>query len=65
MDNMRDMCAKGRQAKGERHYRAKLTAVQVIEIRTRDEPCKKLALEYGISGRHIADIIAKKIWRHV
>lgn len=49
-DNMADMVAKGRDAnrRGERHYKAKLTARDVELIRAGDQAVKCLADMYGV-----------------
>lgn len=48
-DNAADMARKGRVARGERHYAAKLTAEQVRAIRTDLRPLRVLAAEYGVT----------------
>lgn len=51
---------------GEWHGRAKLTQVQVDEIRElREEHCvslDKLAMHFGISIRTVRDIVSYRIW---
>lgn len=64
-DNMADAANKGR-LKGEKSGRAKLTEVQVLEIRANWKYTQKqLAVQYGISVPTIKDIIARKIWKHI
>jgi hypothetical protein len=68
-DNVADKTAKGRQARGERHGNAKLTADKVRSIRreyasgisTLDE----LARKYGVSRSHVQNVIKLRCWRHV
>lgn len=67
-DNMSDMVAKNRQAKGEADGNAKLTAVQVREIRHRyalgNVYQYELAAEYGVHLMTIAYIIRRITWKH-
>ena len=53
-----------RRMRGEKHYAAKLTANQVIEIRDQKGkvPQRKLAEQYGVSYGTIADIMAGRKW---
>lgn len=76
-DNMIDCSRKGRNIaqtrpeailRGEAHANAKLTTVQVLEIRRlRSEGVlsRALAQKYGISKRCINDIIARDTWKHL
>ncbi len=70
-DNARDRDSRGRTPKGEAHCRAKLTKLQVQDIRSRYVPrCKvngshALAKEYGLSQSTISEIITRKIWKHL
>lgn len=54
-ENMADRDRKGRgnQARGETHYRAKLTDDQVRLIRASVEPASSLARRYGVSCQHV------------
>jgi hypothetical protein len=55
--------------KGEAHWAAKLTAIQVDEIRRRyangNISQRNLGTEYGISQSHIHLIVTRKLWPHV
>lgn len=68
-ENVHDMHQKNRYPRGEARKRAKLTAVMVIEIRSRYEPrkitVKTLAKEYGVDPALIHRIIQRKAWKHV
>jgi hypothetical protein len=71
-DNMRDKEEKGRgrQPKGEKNGRAKLTETQIREIREKYENEKKItyqkiADEYGVTQTTIGDIINNKRWNHI
>jgi hypothetical protein len=67
-DNMRDRERKGRTARGERGWRARLTAAQVREIRRRralGESETALAIAYGVHSGHIHLIVRRLRWRHV
>lgn len=51
---------------GEKHHNARLTAVEVLEIRSAigvTHAC--LADRYGVSRRHVGDIIARRKWKHL
>lgn len=68
IDNIRDRDAKGRQARGERQSKAKLTEERVVALRlaraagvmTRD-----LAREFGISQWNVCFICQGRGWKHV
>lgn len=76
-DNTLDMVAKGRSgaavhperyARGEQHSCAKLTEVQVIEMRRRyaaGESPSGIARAYRVNYAHMADVVSGKSWRHV
>lgn len=54
--------------RGEDHGRARLTEVQVVEIRRRvasGEVQARLAAEYGVSTTAISRIVRQRYWRHV
>jgi len=68
-DNAQDKNNKGRQSRGEKNGRAKLTARNVLFIRLRYEPrdavfgAKPLAARFNVSDRLIQQIVANKIWK--
>jgi len=65
-ENTRDMVQKNRHHFGEKHYRAKLTASQVSEIRklfTSGTPPKELAAAFGVTTRHIKNIGRGNTWK--
>ena len=74
-DNMQDAQRKGRmsnscgQLRGEAHYRSKLTATNVVEIRTRYRPTivtmPMLASEYGVSRSTIKAVVRRENWKHL
>jgi len=68
-DNMRDAAAKGRLPIGERHVKAKLTATQVREIRTRytagGTTHRQLARDFGCCKTTISHVLAHRVWRDV
>lgn len=69
-DNMRDMCAKGRQnhPRGEDWCTAKLTADQVREARRRraaGEGVRAMAREFGISHTALSQAIRGLTWREL
>ena len=67
-DNAADMAAKGRVARGEQHWGAKLTEENVISIfRCRRDgwTLERLAMQFGVSFQHISDILSRRRWAHV
>ncbi len=65
LDNMRDMCAKGRQLNGEANHNAKLTAVDVLGIRVCGGTASQVAGRYGVSESTISQIRRGETWSHV
>ncbi len=65
--NTQEMFNRGRENRpiGEKHYRAKLTEKEVLEIRKSTASQSDIAFDYGISNQHISDIINKKRWKHL
>lgn len=67
-DNMNDMFAKGRNAKGEKHGCAKLTEADVQKIRTLHKEwwsVKYLSKKFNVTRSTIYLIIHRKIWTHI
>ncbi len=68
-DNIDDKMRKERQAKGETHYKVKLTKEQVIEIRKRyaagNISHRDLATEYHVWKSTISVILNRKTWKHI
>jgi len=81
-DNTQDAVRKGRNMrgdshyfrtrpecvpKGETHYRAKLRAEQVLEIRATATHFSRneIAKRYGVSKRMIQFIVQRKSWKHI
>ena len=66
-DNVKDMIKKGRQAKGERNGRSKLTEEEVIMIRnlyaTGDFTYNKLASLFPVCSRSIQSIVKEEYWK--
>jgi 5-methylcytosine-specific restriction endonuclease McrA len=54
---------------GERHYRAKLTDADVIDIRRAyaagGVTQKELATKHGIAASKVSEIVSKKRWKHI
>lgn len=69
LDNMKDMRKKGRNndigPRGEKAFNSKLTANEVLAIRTSVEKSKKDAEKYGVSPGHIRSIKSGKKWAHI
>lgn len=67
-DNLEDMMSKGRQSKGEKHPRSKLTKTKVLEIDSRikrGECQSKLAAEFQVSASRISHIRHRRDWKEV
>lgn len=67
-DNVHDQIEHGTALHGERHYRAKLTALQVCDIRRRranGEKIVDLAKEYGVVTGTIGFIIRRRNWKSI
>ncbi len=71
-DNMADRDSKWRMMHGERTNTAKLTEVQVLEIRERYESAPKkhgmkmkMSREYGVSDAMIGLIVRGMFWKHL
>ena len=67
LDNIRDMCAKGRQRAptGERHGRAKLTAKTVQAIRLATGLQREIAARFDINRRTVSAIKLGYRWQHL
>lgn len=67
-DNMRDMVAKRRQARGDAHGSAKISARDVRKIRAlgmKGEVRRKIAADFGIEHSTVGDILTGRSWAHV
>ncbi len=67
-DNMADMVAKQRRPFGEKHEGAKLSEVEVREIRARydsGESRSSIARDYPVGYMAIWQITSKKKWKHI
>lgn len=64
-DNVDDMIAKNRQAKGENSGRAKLTEDAVVAILGADETSKVLADRFGVAQTTIHNVRLRRTWAHV
>lgn len=67
-DNRADSVAKGRPAKGEAHWRAKLTAHAVRAIRYLCHAGwtqKQVGEMFNVSNRTVGEIVRREIWAHV
>jgi len=73
LDNARDCIQKGRTnykgAKGSKHGHAKLSEVQVLEIRARIKSKEiiqyRAAKIYGVDSGLINGIVHRRIWKHI
>lgn len=64
-DNHADCKAKGRNVKGTKHGRSKLTEKDVLEIRASSDTQTELARQYGVTQSQIWSICHHHTWRHV
>ncbi len=69
LDNIRDAMAKDRDPSGERNGRARLTTMQVKEIRCKysagHTTLAKLAEQYGTPMQNVSRIVRRELWRNV
>lgn len=67
MENMRDKMTKGRHvsSSGERNGNAKLTAEQVLAIRSDPRSLREIAADYGVVDTTISHIKTGRRWSHV
>ena len=65
-DNMDDKVRAGRQSRGEKHGRAKITKEQALDILSRvGQTMRELAEEFGVSIAQICRIINRKRWKDI
>jgi hypothetical protein len=65
-DNVQDKVRKGRQNKGEKNGRAKLTEEQVVEIRKDTISSDgELSRKYGVNRVVIHRIKIRRLWKHI
>jgi hypothetical protein len=67
-ENMDDKIEKGRQQKGEGHWRHKLTdrdILKIIELRETGMIQSAIAREYGVHQSLISYIVRRKYWKHL
>lgn len=64
-DNTRDMIEKGRVARGERIASAKLSASDVLRIRSDTRTQKAIAADYGVRRQTISKLKSGKRWGHL
>lgn len=65
-DNMRDRNQKGRTAKGERHWNARLSSRSVGEVRRlakQGVPTRQIASQFGVTAGHVWSIVQGRTWR--
>lgn len=69
IDNIADRVAKGRYARGETSGSAKLTALQVLEIRARfikgAISKSELARQYGVTSQYMGRLLRSDKWKHL
>lgn len=53
-DNMRDVDERGRRPKGEKHWKCKLTAEQLVQIKYDTRKQVEIAAEFGITQAHVS-----------
>lgn len=63
--NHADMCAKGREPRGESHRNSKLMESDVRAIRMAEGRHSDIAASYGISKGLVSQIKRNIIWRHL
>ena len=68
MDNVRDMCAKGRQTRGEKNAASRLTERDVRSIRAlraKGLIMREIAAEFGVTRKAVELILHGHRWAHV
>lgn len=65
LDNSSDMISKGRDCRGERHWKAKLNREDVAAIRRDTRPIKMISEAYGVTTTNVRRILDGTSWRHV
>lgn len=67
--SFRKLARKLKEQRGEKNTSAKLTELQVLEIRSlwdaREMTQKEVGERYGISQRSVSEICLRKTWKHV
>ncbi|OUJ16472.1 hypothetical protein HK28_12385 [Acetobacter sp. DsW_063] len=64
-ENTNDMISRGRQARGERASKSKLTAEEVMSIMKDFRKYPQIAAEYGVGDEAIGRIKRGITWRHI
>lgn len=64
-ENAADKVRRNRQARGEGHPAAKLTAEDVQMIRKRPMSLRKMAMALGVGPRAVQDVLRGKTWGHI
>lgn len=66
-ENMADMAIKGRTTRGEKNHSAKLTADQVLEIRSLRGVVrqKDVAAKFGLNITYVSHIWTRQSWKHI
>ncbi len=64
-DNTHDAMKKGRLAFGERNGQAKITKEVARAIKESTDSITETAIKFGLSYRHVHDIMTGRRWRHL
>lgn len=67
-ENLQDMVSRDRHARGERGASAKVNAEDVLAMREQAAAGvfhREIAERYGLSRRHVGDIINRVCWKHI
>ena len=64
-DNMLDKTAKGRATSGDAHGSSKLTAPDILMIRSDTRTQKLIAIDYGVGRALISKVKLRRVWAHV
>lgn len=68
LDNTADMVSRERQERGQRHHNARLSDVDVIEIRRLANagiPHREIAKQFGIHRQYVSSLKRGKSWKHL
>jgi hypothetical protein len=64
-DNLSEASIKGRVARGSKNGQAKINEFQVKAIRADGRGNTQIAIDYGLSRRHVCDIKNRNRWKHL
>jgi hypothetical protein len=64
-ENVKDKIRKRRQVQGDRVPQAKLTVLDIQQIRSLNQSQNQIARQFGVTQSTISAIIRREAWKHV